>query len=932
MDDFDEIESETPEATPDEILEAWVERDLTAAAEEGQLEPAFELDGVISEIEALLGLGRCPVLAGEPGVGKTAAVHELVRRLHAGIDRGGVGGRRVLQVSFRRRAAALKKADEMGMETSRFVSALGKLDVPPLLFIRDLHLAYAFNLETQLQDLPLALNGPLIGEGERNTVDMLLEDNHELEATYVVVPVAEPSLTVARRIVGQWAERRLDAGQEFTEAALDQSVELSHRFLARSRLPRKALDLLRPLRSATDGPIGESEVMERFCQSHRIPRDLVDPAIAMHLPSVREHFGARLLGQTEAVDAIVAMVGVIKAGLSDPRRPFGVFMFVGPTGVGKTHLAQTLAEYLFGSRERLIRLNMADYQKPTDALVLFGDPSSYSRRARRGALSTAVGGQPFGVLLLDEFEKAAPSLHDRFLQLFDEGSFVDGAGQTVVCRSMIVIATSNAGAEVYRAPSVGFAGRADTEALDQELDRRLTRAFRWEFLNRFDRIVHFHPLSRDSIRKVAQRELEQLADRGGLKRKGLSLELDDSVFDWLTAYGYHPLWGARFLKRTIERQVTSTIAGALLATTATPESVALTVRGGRVVAEVRSAATPAPGTANVTLSAGRIRRARALDREGLLAEIGRFLHGAAPRLEALDAQRTERSRVLERMNEEGCWDDPEENSELLERYRELDVAVRMQKRFAGPINGLATLSRRPDAELQALVNAYYQAADALDAWDECLEQAGPAAVWLVVSNADPMRDADGWPESVAEMELQWCRRLGLNAELVAAEMGRTETVERLVLEVEGPGAWSLLEPEAGLHRLHAEKRNHKRVTVQLVARDSRTGPGPRSRPRSKLTVLGAAMTHACVIELPERGIKTHLVGLRADTLTRLAGDLTTAWTTPTENIPVARHYRERGAGARDPRTGATAARFKDVMSGRLEGFLDAWRQYRRGRE
>src|SRR5262249_50787537 len=196
---------------------------------------------------------------------------------------------------------------------------------------------------------------------------------------------------------------------------------------------------------------------------------------------------------------------------------------------------------------------MADFQNETDAYTLFGNPDSYQPRSRRGLLTVRVTGYPFGVLLLDEFEKAHAKVHDRFLQLIDEGAFINSAGETISCRSMIIIATSTAGSEISRGGGWGFPRPADLNALDQELDRILTKHFRIEFLNRFDQIVHFHPLSRDEIRSIALREIEALRDRAGVRTRGIELVADEGMLDWLTAHGYDPHFGARFLKRTIER-------------------------------------------------------------------------------------------------------------------------------------------------------------------------------------------------------------------------------------------------------------------------------------------------------------------------------------------------------------------------------------------
>lgn len=189
----------------------------------------------------------------------------------------------------------------------------------------------------------------------------------------------------------------------------------------------------------------------------------------------------------------------------------------------------------------------------------------------------------------DEFEKASAKVHDRFLQLFDEGSFINGAGESISCRSFIIIATSNAGAELWRGGLMGFAGSGDPETLNRALDRRLHEIFRFEFLNRFDRVVHFRPLDRRAIRTIASRELEQLKRRTGLEQRRLALEVDAGLLDWLTVHGYDPHHGARFLRRTIEREVTTALASLLVRGNPPPGArVELLVRRGHVGAPAAS--------------------------------------------------------------------------------------------------------------------------------------------------------------------------------------------------------------------------------------------------------------------------------------------------------------------------------------------------------
>ncbi len=926
---------------------------MSAAALAGELSPAHEVDALVEQASELIEAGRCPILVGESGVGKTAIVHELVRRAVAGQGPTPLRDRRVLQFSFKQRVAGLRKPEQLRPETQRLADALVALGGAHALFFRDAHCAYTYDLEAQLHGLALRFQGPILCEGERPTVQAMLENSPELAERYTLLEVEEPDLETSARLLAHWAQDMQAAhGRGFSARALHEALHLTHRFLARTRLPRKAVDLLTQV-SALAGAreVSEHDVFERFCREQRVPRALVDPREALDLASVAADFSARVLGQPEAVQAIVRMVALIKAGLSDVRRPFGVFLFVGPTGVGKTHIAQRLAEWLFGDRDRMLRLNMADFQQPNDAEVLFGNPASYAYNQRRGLLTTRLLGRPFAVLLLDEFEKAHEKVHDRFLQLFDEGRFINGAGESVSCRSTIVIATSNTGAEVYRGHLLGLVEPGNVEALDREVDRRLLKRFRFEFLNRFDQVVHFHPLTREDIRTIARRELTLLAERPGLSRLGLQLESDDSVVDWLAVHGYDPLYGARVLRRTIERHVTTALAEALVPAGANPGAVVeLSVRHGQPQARLRTASHERPLTtatrrAAVTLRVGPAERVRTLDARGLRAEAERVLKSADAHLERLTAAQAERAALLERFNAASSWEQASnaDGYAHLARFRELDLFVASGERLARPLRRLAEQLAR-EAEPAALARALEAAAMALDEWDERLSDGAELAqgVWLAVASLDPLKPVGTWLKDLVDLELAWCRRLGLAGTVVAHEKlatraagagGAVAAPALVVLDIEGPGAAGLLAMEVGEHRLGRGRGLHQRCRVTLVTKSVAQAEGARgvTPARSRPSPYGLATTCQGRLLLPERGRALTLVGTDSATLAHLLTDVAQAWSeTPLAAPALARVYGEDGGGARDPRTGATLARLRDALRGDLRPLLEAWRRHQGG--
>lgn len=930
---------------PLQILASWTERDLTADAAAGLLPRAHEVDDIIDQVSDLIDGGRHPILTGDPGVGKTAVIMELARRIVEGRAPARLAGRRIIQFSFRRKAASLQHPHLLVQHMEKLTDAMASLPEPIVPFFSDMDAAYRLGLESQLQALPYRCKGPVLGEGSRSEINSMFEDHPELQQQYAAVAVEEPTLDRTQRLLAAWcAEQEEREQHSFTPDAQKEAIYLTHRFLSRQHMPRKALDLLSTvgaLKRRGDS-IRDVDVLERFCSVQRVPRWLVDPAVPFDLAEMESQFAHEVLGQPEAVSAVVGMIGVIKAGLSDLRRPFGAFLFVGPTGVGKTHVAQLLARTLFGSRDRVVRLNMADYQTEQAAMQLFGDPNGYPPPAQRGVLTFRVSGHPFAVLLLDEFEKAHVSVHDRFMQLIDEGSFINAKGESISCRSMIVIATSNAGAEVYRSHAFGFTGRAEMEEKDREIDRRLEEHFRFEFLNRFDRVVHFHPLSRADIRTVALRELEQLRQRSGLEQRRIELEVDEAVLDWLAVNGYDPDYGARFLRRTIERHITTALADAIVREQAPPGSrVVLTVRNNAIAARI--AARPragagaggaaGAGTPKIDISlGGRMRGGRACDEASLLEYASTLLARSERRLRALAERVEERSRLAAMMADPEFWNNKDERQRVVDRFRTLDVAVHTEERLAAPIVQLrealaADADARSVDELRRLGHIVERAEASIAEWDARLAEEGAALVWMIISNADPLAQAEDWVEELVHMQLAWAARMHLHARTVAYEVveGR---LARAVLEVEGPGAASILAMEAGFHRQRRPRQGDCRALIEIIPRDARSESAhavePANTMQKRRPRLDLAPEYCARLAIVGRGINVELLGEDKSIVASIIADLEHHWSTVRTDTEVARIYGEDGS-ARDPRT-ETGIVYKEAMRGRLDKLLDAWRE------
>jgi ATP-dependent Clp protease ATP-binding subunit ClpC len=264
----------------------------------------------------------------------------------------------------------------------------------------------------------------------------------------------------------------------------------------------------------------------------------------------------RVIGQEQSIQAVSKAIRRTRAGLKDPKRPSGSFIFLGPSGVGKTELAKTLAEYLFGDEDALIHLDMSEYMEKHTVSRLIGSPPGYVGYDEGGQLTEAVRRKPFSVVLFDEVEKAHPDVFNTLLQILEDGRLTDSQGRTVDFKNTILIMTSNLGTKNLTAPSVGFVQADDDsmyEKMKRQVDDELKKHFRPEFLNRIDDVIVFHPLSKEEVKEIVDLMITRVKRQ--LAAKGLDLELTDSLKGWLAEKGYDPQLGARPLRRTIQREL-----------------------------------------------------------------------------------------------------------------------------------------------------------------------------------------------------------------------------------------------------------------------------------------------------------------------------------------------------------------------------------------
>lgn len=352
---------------------------------------------------------------------------------------------------------------------------------------------------------------------------------------------------------------------EVDDASSDLIANLMQRLLPYEAPPRGAVELTREL-IETQSVIGVNEVITAVTRRTGLPEMILRDSQTMTLDQVRNSLGDSVIGQTNAVDVAAGVVLRVKAGLCDPQRPIATLLFTGPTGVGKTQLCRSLADYLFGntmtnatSRDQnrtLIRLDMSEYSGYDGAHHFLnasdGDVADWIGQLRR---------RPMSVLLLDEFEKASPEVHDLLLSALDEGRLTDPLGRTTSLCGCVIVLTSNVGSK--RVSSLGFAGE-DEQSVRLEFDRAVRQAFRLEFINRLDEVVTFSPLDRKTTRQIVIKELRSLSQREAMQRNRVRLSWTDRCVDQLAEIGFDPQMGARPLQRVIEQRIVSKIARQIL--------------------------------------------------------------------------------------------------------------------------------------------------------------------------------------------------------------------------------------------------------------------------------------------------------------------------------------------------------------------------------
>lgn len=607
--------------------------------------------------------------------------------------------------------------------------------------------------------------------------------------------------------------------------AIETVTHLSRHYLSSGQMPGAVLDLLklsvqRAIAQDSESLVRE-DVLSTMSQLTGMPQQVLDDRERVDLAELRRFFSTRVIGQDEAVDAVVDRVAMLKAGLTDSTKPVAVFLFAGPTGTGKTELAKTLAEFLFGSADRLIRLDMSEFQSLESMRKIVGDSD---RQDEANALTDRVRKQPFSVVLLDEFEKAHANAWDLFLQVFDDGRLTDAKGHTVDFRHCIIILTSNLGSTIRHETGSGFVAHAAAALSPLIVTKAIHQSFRPEFVNRIDRIIVFRPLSREHMRSIVAKELSLVLQRRGLRHREWAVEWEASALEFLLDKGFSTTMGARPLKRAIDQHLLAPLAATLVEHRFPEGDQFLFVRsdGRSLQVEFVDPDAPAQGAPRIdvepalagdaSMSLARMMlqpTGTAAERAALLAELQRLESRLAD-----DSWMAAEFELATQMQRPDFWGQTNRIA-VLSRFEVMDRV----KAAANTARGLATrLDRSTNPSGRYSRDLIVRLSSQLFLVNHGIEDAmtdAPVEVVLAVQPVlDQTRNADisaRWCDRVLEMYRKWAARRGMQA----SEVGVPESRWPLFV-ISGFGAARLLSPEAGLHVLDYEESDDAGRTVARV--------------------------------------------------------------------------------------------------------------------
>ena len=794
-------------------------RNLSKLVKKGQLPlPQFR-DTEIDNALAAIRRGRSILVIGEPGVGKTCVIHGLAKALaHE--------KRHLWEISTTVVLTGTKWLGEWQTKLQAILDALENKNA--LLYITDIWNMQTVGASSNDPSAMLDYLKPKLQSGKLQLVGELsvskleeLKRVPEFSSLFEQIRIEPLRSSQIRQIIETNAANRASLKPpqqqtfEFNCESIDTLMALCGRYLANDQGPGQALRLLDQvidyhkekcdIKEPED--ISPAFVEKVFSIYSGLPLFVISQATTIPAKEIRRWFQERVIGQEQAIEAVLEVITLFKAGLHDTNKPIGSFLFVGPTGVGKTELAKALAKFLFGSESRLLRFDLSEFKDYHAYQMLIGNPDNPKAPAR---LLDPVRSNPFQIVLFDEIEKAHANIWDSLLQLLDEGHVSPPNGRTVNFRNTIVIATSNVGAQEAQRNPFGFTATATQQIPIKTLET----VFRPELLNRFQHIVAFNGLSKDNVKLIVEKEIKQVISREGIVSRNLAIEVNEDVIDTLIEHGYDADYGARALKRQVQQRIVLPIANYLMETEVFPGSI-LKLDSPQGVTKVRSLETATSRVNKKEKQQQILAKSKGYSRKAIDTSVQKLSNKLSELCSACNE-----THLLETLQEldtartaQNFWQDPQNANTILlktddikNRLRRLDglksllESIKEELTPSVSTNHLEILARRLD-ELDALITSTKRE----------LVTLGNDGNWDIIVAITPLSETIQLRNQLYETYRNWTKWRRFTCQLLLDPISNSDPIFFLI---KGPYAFGYLQGEYGVQRArYGEQHEAVRITV-----------------------------------------------------------------------------------------------------------------------